>query len=453
MDTSILAATRRSLPLVPSLRGSGSLAVSRAFFICPEPVRELTAGVGSRFLTLAQVVAEAGHQVTLAVPNDPGEARFNAPGVHMVHAVPERLGAQAEGHDWVLLHGHPGNHYLAQRHDQPVVVDLYDPFMLENLHYERELGLAPYSTDLATWRLQMGRGDFFLCSSEEQRLYYLGWLSALGRVNPLSVEEDPALDRLIVELPFGAPAAEPPPRPARGEVLKDVPDDAPVLYFGGIYDWYDPLVLLEALPQLLEADPRTVVLFVEHPHPELTPLGLAARTRETAEQRGWLGHQVRFEGWRPYRRRFELPAVSDLAVVCHRPGIETDLSLRTRLVDLMWLGLPMVVTQGGTMARVVHETGAGAVVAPADPDLLARTIHSFLDDPERRQSAAHAARAWSRERSWPRVAAPLLEFARQPWRDRHRARVVGLEGAPGTVLKEPVVRRLRRVLRRFGGSR
>jgi glycosyltransferase involved in cell wall biosynthesis len=427
--------------------------VSRAFLICPEPVRELTAGVGSRFLTLARVLAEAGHRVTLAVPNDPDEVRPAPGSVRIVRAVPDRLGAQADGHDWVLLHGHLGNHYLAQRDDQPVVVDLYDPFMLENLHYERDLGFAPYNTDLATWRLQMARGDLFLCSSPEQRMYYLGWLTALGRVNPLTVEKDPCLDRLIVELPFGTPTADSPPPPARADVLDGVAEDAPVLYFGGIYDWYDPVVLLEALPQLLAADPRTVVLFVEHPHPELTPLGAAARARELAGRRGWLGRQVRFEAWRPYQRRFELPGVSDLAVVCHRPGIETDLSLRTRLVDLMWLGLPMVVTRGGTMARVVDETGAGEVVPPADSDRLAKAIRRLLDDPARRHHAAAAAREWARGRTWPKVAAPLLEFARRPWRDPHRVRFAGLDGGGTGVAQEPLTRRLTRAFRRFGGSR
>ena len=46
-------------------------------------------------------------------------------------------------------------HFLAQRDDLPVVVDLYDPFLVENLHYHRELGFEPYRTDHATWRLQM----------------------------------------------------------------------------------------------------------------------------------------------------------------------------------------------------------------------------------------------------------------------------------------------------------
>jgi len=169
--------------------------MSRAFLICPEPVRSITAGVGTRFLTLARLLVEAGHQVTLAVPNDASEAPA-IDGVDVIQANPDTLGAQADGHDWVLLHAHLGNHFLTQRDDLPLVVDLYDPFLIENLHYHRDLGFAPFSTDHETWRLQMGRGDLFLCSSEEQRLYYLGWLSALGRVNPLNVEDDPRLQKL-----------------------------------------------------------------------------------------------------------------------------------------------------------------------------------------------------------------------------------------------------------------
>ena len=422
----------------------------RVFFICPEPVRRLTAGVGTRFVALARVLTDAGHGVTLVIPNDPAEAVVGDDRIQVVHGEPDRLGSLADGHDWVMLHGHLGNHYLAQRDDLPVVVDLYDPFMVENLHYHLELGFEPYRTDHATWRLQMSRGDFFLCSSSEQRFYYLGWLTALGRVNPLIQEDDPTLERLIVELPFGTPE-DPPPGPLRrADVLEGIAEDAPVLYFGGIYDWYDPMVVLDALPELLAADQRTVVIFVEHPHPDLTPLSAANRTRETARDRGWIGRQVRFEPWRPYEHRFELAQISDLAVVTHRPGLETDLSLRTRLVDLLWLGLPVVVTEGGTMARVVEDAGAGEVVPPGDPAAVAAAVGRLLADPDRRHTASQAARRWAAGREWRRLAAPLLDFAARPWRDRHRDRFVKL--APDAAsANEPTGQRLRRVLRRFGG--
>jgi len=426
--------------------------MSRAFLICPEPVRAVTAGVGTRFLTLARVLAEAGHEVMLAIPNDPAEAGEAPDGVDLLEADPERLGEQAGRHDWVLLHGHLGNHFLSQRDDLPVVVDLYDPFLVENLHYHRELGFEPFTTDHATWRLQMSRGDFFLCSSEEQRLYYLGWLSALGRVNPLAVEDDSTLDRLIVELPFGTPEAPPPPPPSRNAVFPDADEDGPFLYFGGIYDWYDPEVVLEALPEILEHNPRTALIFVEHPHPELTPLAAAARAKKIADERGWLGSRVRFEPWRPFEQRFELAQVCDLAVVTHRPGLETDLSLRTRLVDLMWLGLPAVITAGGTMARVVAEEGAGAVVRPGDAGAVAAAVRELLADEERRRLASEAGRRWAASRTWNRVAAPLLEFAASPWRDPHRERFDQV--APGPVAgEEPLLRRIQRALRKKRGGR
>jgi glycosyltransferase involved in cell wall biosynthesis len=402
-------------------------------------------------LTLARVLTEAGHEVTLAVPNDQTEA-LSIDGVDVIRAEPDRLGAQADGHDWVLLHAHLGNHYLSQRDDLPLVVDLYDPFLVENLHYHRDLGFAPFTTDHETWRRQMGRGDLFLCSSEEQRLYYLGWLSALGRVNPLSLDEDPQLQKLIVELPFGVPETEAPPAPPRSDVLPGIDEDAPVLYFGGIYDWYDPETVLDAMPALLERDPRTVLIFVDHPHPDLTPQEVAGRVRAVAERRGWLGSTVRFEPWRPYDRRFEVAQVADVAVVTHRPGLETDLSLRTRLVDLMWLGLPAVVSAGGGMAEVVGKTGAGAVVPAGDSEAVASAVTEFLDDGVRRQNAAVAAWNWAAERRWSIVATPLLEFAAKPWRDKHRERF--LELAPGPVSgEEPLLQRLQRALRRKRGAR
>jgi glycosyltransferase involved in cell wall biosynthesis len=426
--------------------------VSRAFLICPEPVRRLTAGVGSRMVALAQVLTGAGHQVTLAVPNDPAEAGLEDARVEVAHGEPHRLGELSRGHDWVLLHGHLGNHYLAQRDDLPVVVDLYDPFLIENLSYHRVLGFEPYRTDHGTWRMQLSRGDFFLCSSEEQRLYYLGWLTALGRVHPLVTEADPVLERLIVALPFGTPDADPPEPPPRDEAMPGLSDEARVLYFGGIYDWYDPLLVLEALPALLEKTPGIVVVFVDHPHPELTPLATADRVRSLARDRGWLGREVRFEPWRPYERRYELAQVSDIAVVTHRPGLETDLSLRTRLVDLLWLGLPVVVTEGGTMARVVQSTGAGEVVPAGDARKLAAAIDRLLGDPDRRHLASEAGRRWAATRTWNLVAAPLLAFADSPWRDPDRDRFAAL-APPASNAQEPAVARLRRTLRRLQGRR
>jgi glycosyltransferase involved in cell wall biosynthesis len=425
--------------------------LSRVFMICPEPIRRLTAGVGTRFVALAEVLSRAGHDVTLAIPNDPAEAEAVKPPIGLVQATPDTLGAQADGHDWVLIHGHLGNHYLSQRDDLPVVVDLYDPFLVENLHYHRELGFEPYRTDHATWKLQLGRGDFFLCSSAQQRFFYLGWLGALGRVNPLILEDDPELQGLITELPFGTPREGPPPRKRDPGFLQGVSEEAPVLYFGGIYDWYDPEVVLRALPSIIESEPEVVVVFVDHPHPDDTPLSAAGKARRIAEEKGFLGSSVRFESWRPYDRRFDLALVADLAVVTHRPGLETDLSLRTRMVDLLWLGLPVVATRGGAMSGIVEAVGAGRIVAPGDAAELAAAVVALLADPDARERAGAAGSRWAEGRRWEKVSKPLLDFAAAPRRDPHRDRFVDLAPAANSA-EEPLVRRAGRALKRWAGQ-
>ena len=78
-----------------------------------------------------------------------------------------------------------------------IVVDLYDPFHLEQLEQTREL-TAPSArrASIAARRVdvlneQLRRGDFFLCASERQRDFWLGQLAALGRVNPATYDATP----------------------------------------------------------------------------------------------------------------------------------------------------------------------------------------------------------------------------------------------------------------------
>ena len=106
--------------------------------------------------------------------------------------------------------------------DHPVAVDVYDPYHLENL--EMGGGDRPESEraeeDRAVTRLAgvanagLRRGDFFTCASERQRDFWLGSLSALGRVNPYNYLGDPLLEELVSVVPYGLPS-EPPRRRAR----------------------------------------------------------------------------------------------------------------------------------------------------------------------------------------------------------------------------------------------
>ena len=136
----------------------------------------------------------------------------------------------------------------------PVIADLYDPAPLEALVMHADLAMdvqrARHRAVLAAHRALLERGDVFLCASERQRHLVVGMLAALGRVEPLTFAGDPGLDDLVRVVPFGVPSE--PPTPVSPSPLRDAhpamqPDDFLLLWAGGIYEWLDPVVLVEAL--------------------------------------------------------------------------------------------------------------------------------------------------------------------------------------------------------------
>ncbi len=106
-------------------------------------------------------------------------------------------------------------------------------------------------------------GDYFLCGNERQRDYWLGILTANGRINPRTFNQDPTLLSLIDIVGVGIPDREPVhtdglcPRPLLRGIHPIIPDDAKiVLWGGGIWNWLDPLTLINAWPQVLELSRR-----------------------------------------------------------------------------------------------------------------------------------------------------------------------------------------------------
>ena len=399
--------------------------MTRIALLSSEPVRERMAGIGIRYLELARRLPRPGVEVVLIspapvaeVPPVPGEVRtFAADSVRELLADCDAAVAQ----------GQLANDLVLACPELPTAIDLYDPWLVENLHYLPTLGLDPYRNDHASWVLQLSRGDFFLCASEEQRLYYRGFLTALGRVNPERLARDPDLARLIVVVPFGVPDELPPHRPC-------LPPR------GGVASARHPLRRALRLVRPLDAArraraparPATGSSLGAQPQRRGDAAG-AARPSRGALPRARLVGRAR-AGARLGRRRAPLrPAARRRRCCCspHRPSLETRLSLRTRFLDALAAGCPVVTSEGGTVARLVRERGAGWVVPPADAAALARGARGGA---RRRAASASggARRAASSPRgfAWARALAPLVRFCERAVarRDARALRVPAADG-------------------------
>ncbi len=420
----------------------------RVLLLCPERVRSVMAGVGIRFTEMARSLARGSFEVTLGIPNEP-EQDLATEGFTPVRYDEGNLAELCRAADAVVLHGHVSNLYFAHGGaNRPLVVDLYDPFPIENLNYFPTLGEEPYRHDRATLDRQLEHGDLFLCSSDEQRLFYLGLLYARGRLNPRTYFDDFELRNLVRVVPFGLPA-EPPEagEPVlRGAVAGISPADRIVL-FGGIYDWYDPMLLIRALPVLLERFDNLRVVFCANPNPESTPQGTYAEVLAAGRQRGWIDRHVFFVPWVPYARRTDLYLEPDVATVLHRPRFETEISMRTRVLEHLWAGLPTIATAGGGMSRLLAEQDMGLVVPDGDREALIDALSRLLSSPELSRRLADNGRRWAAEHTWDRVLEPLTDFLAAPRTDAHKHRYPVPAAAPQAVPRGSLLSRIARSLR------
>lgn len=307
--------------------------------------------------------------------------------------------------------------------DRILVVDLYDPYHLENLEagdegatdVDRD-GRVGAMTDAISEHLR--RGDFFLCATERQRDFWLGSLASVGRVNPYTYDVDPTLASLVAVVPFGIPVERPQRRGAglRGSIPGVGEADPVILWAGGVYNWFDPVSLVRAMPQVAASRPdaRLVFLGMRHPNPAIPAMRAAVEARAETDRLGLTDRSVFFnEGWVPYDERASYLLDATVGVSTHLDHIETRYSFRTRVLDYLWVGLPMVLTGGDVLAEVVAEHGLGRVVPPGDVAALGSALVAALGADPIDQARFDPVR---RPLEWDRVAAPLLAFCAAPRR-------------------------------------
>ncbi|MDP9117101.1 MAG: glycosyltransferase [Actinomycetota bacterium] len=395
----------------------------RILVITADPLTARMAGPAIRAFHIAEGLAAANDvrliSTTLcAIESDDFSCRARTPG----QLRPEVAWADVVIFQGFLLTQAP---WLA-RTDKILVPDLYDPMHLEQLEQTRGAESTTRTRDIVSTtealNLQLRRGDFFLCASEKQRHFWLGELAAVGRLNPKTYDRDPSLKNLLAVVPFGLPNTAPTQQfsPIKGGGVPGISaSDKVLLWAGGIYNWFDPLTLLRAVGRLSERHPdiRLYFLGTQHPNPLVPRMRMVSQTRALADAMGLTDKFVFFnEGWVPYDDRHNYLLDADLGVSTHFEHIETTFSFRTRILDYLWAGLPMVVTEGDSFGDLVTRRGLGVAVPEQDLDALVTALEVCLYDAdfvaECRANTVEAAR----EFTWPVVLRPLSDFCEAPRR-------------------------------------
>jgi hypothetical protein len=162
-------------------------------------------------------------------------------------------------------------------------------------------------------------------------------------------------------------------------------------------------------------DLKLYFMGTRHPNPIVPDMTIVDKAISLSQELGLYQKSVFFGSWVPYQERASYLVEADLAVLAHLGHIETHFSFRTRLLDCIWAGLPMVVTDGDAMADWVKEQHLGLVVPQGEPAAMAKAIESVLADDGRPAHAAAFEQVRERLR-WRNVVIPLLRFCQSPQR-------------------------------------
>jgi glycosyltransferase involved in cell wall biosynthesis len=156
-----------------------------------------------------------------------------------------------------------------------------------------------------------------------------------------------------------------------------------------------------------------VFLGLRHPNPAVPEMPVATELQALSDRLGLTGKHVFFNpGWVPYERRADFLLDADVAVSAHHDHLETRYSFRSRVLDYLWAGLPMVLTAGDVLADEVAAAGLGVTVAAGDVAGLEQALAGLLSAPPSRYRFAALAHRYT----WQQAAKPLVEFCLDPRR-------------------------------------
>ena len=290
-----------------------------------------------------------------------------------------------------VLIGQPARGFRRRRREQRVIYDLFDPLVLEL----RELyGSSPSMrqrvhlfTEWSRLTYALRNGDALMIAAPQQRDFYGSLRSS---------------DAPWVEVPFGID-------PVETRVCAK-PQDAVVVWGGGLWEWLDPATAVDAVLRLNQRGIRARLLFLGRGRPNPTVFDRRRENRfEALLDRGGPFVSCNDE-WVPYDQRLAWLRAGKVAIMLHRPTPEADFAIRTRLFDAIAAAVPVVATERGFAAQLVEEEGLGVVVPAGNVDAVSSAIERLLTDDVFHTCCVRNLQRIQPSFAWERVTRPLVDI-------------------------------------------
>lgn len=433
--------------------------VKSVLLISPDIIAKKMTGPAIRYYNFSKELSK-NFTVTLFIPNKQTDFNFENENYKVIYGDKKELRKCIKDVDSVIVQGIAFRLYpFLKKTKTPIVVDIYDPITLENLELRKFINLKDrltyHETDLDLILEQLALGDYFICSSEKQKDYWLGMLAAINRVNPITYSDDINMEKLIGVVPFGINDEDP---VKTKEVLKGVwnnikKEDKVIIWGGGIWNWFDPLTLIEAMKVICEERNDIKLFFMGIGHPNMnSDTTVAQQCIKKSEEYGLLDKNIFFNDWVEYSERQNYLLEADLAISTYLNNLETRFSFRTRILDYLWCDIPMVLTEGDYMSELVTKNNLGICYKEKDINGLATSIVEVLDNEDNYDVMKANFYKVKQKFRWENVVGPIYEFCQNPYVSNDKIKKVKIFYKRSNLIKYYFIRiksRLKRLIRKF----
>jgi glycosyltransferase involved in cell wall biosynthesis len=384
--------------------------------LCLDAVGPRMAGIAIRSVEIARQLAPHG-DVVLAAARRSGDIDLDIPVVSYDRHDGRSVRAHLAGADTVICQPQwPLVMHELRRCDARLVFDLSCPEIIETLTFRagaqpaRRRLITAMTADRLVEALRIGH--HFVASTSRQLDLWLGVAAGERLLTPEAYDRDPTLRSRFALAPHGVP--ERPPRHSGGPGLHGTLGLAPstpvILWTSAIWSWLDAETPIRAVARLREHLPHARLVFLGADPDRAAGASAHAQAKELADELGLLGDAVLFhEHWLTFEERTDWLLDAACAVSCHDRHMETHFAFRTRYLDCLWAGLPLVVTEGDVLADRIAAQELGATVPERDPDALAAALQRVLT--RGRTVYGERLAAAAQDYAWPRALAELVAFA------------------------------------------
>lgn len=377
----------------------------------PTPEFQKIEGGGMRCWGLATGLRDNGHNVTVGVFDEFKQTLEIHQDIKLYNwKLDDNFANYMNSFDAVIVSYSMGDLsvFVANKlsHHITLVLDCYVPIFIElSARDSHDLGqeLKNYLYEVKRFNHVLKRGDFFLCANIPQKHMYAGILGSLGILNPYSYRQD----RLLL-VPFGID------RESKGNVIANPytkltnKNDFVLLWFGGLYPWFNFAPLVNAIEKLSKkSDFKFFLVGGKNPynnHPDF--VRQYEDVTKAFTKLGLLNKTVFLVDWIDFDKRVSWYKNADAVISINQQGDENEYSWRTRVMDYLWGEVPMLTNGGDPLSDELIEKG-GALKIDLSSERIVFLISSLMKDRDILKQTKKALADIRHSYYWDKVTEPI----------------------------------------------